>query len=196
MKSLFPLATLFIKMDLRNRAFLVPSFIFPILIITLMSIAGKADGARGSMSYASFLAPGILGMAYAAVTLVGLPVMISSYRKKGILRLFKSSRIPMITVALAIFVTQLFFMVLQTILLLSYSVIILGARFSFSNTSLLSIPVLLVGLLALLALGFFVSAFLPSTRSATMVGNLLNLVAIFLGGVFSQPQCGLRSYNL
>lgn len=90
----------------------------------------------------------------------------------------------MITVAIAIFATQLLFMVLQTVALLLYSGLVLGARFSFTNPSLLSIPVLLLGVLALLALGFSVSAILPNTRSATMAGNLLNLVVIFLGGVF------------
>lgn len=58
MKKSFTLVILFVKMDLRNRAFIIPSFIFPILMITLMSIAGRSDGARGEISYASFFDAG------------------------------------------------------------------------------------------------------------------------------------------
>lgn len=184
MNTIFPLTKLFVRMDLRNRSFMVPSFIFPPLMMVLMSIIGKSGGARGDISYASYLTPGILCMAYASVALVGLPVMITSYREKGILRLFKSSKIPMIKVACSIFLTQLFFMVLQTFMVLLFSIFFLRAKFSITSTSYLAIPVFIVGLLALLSVGFLFSAFFKNTRAATMTGNLLNLLFIFLGGVF------------
>lgn len=184
MHKLLKLTNIFIKMELRNKAFLIPSFLFPVLMLTLMSLAGRNEGTRGNISYASFLTPGILCMAYAAVALVAIPVMLSSYREKGLLRSFKTSELPMSKVMLSIIMTQLIFMVLQTIILLFYAKLILRARFTFTVNSWMAIPVVLVGLFTLLSVGFFLSSFLPTSRSATMVGNLGNLVAIFLGGVF------------
>ncbi len=178
------LISIFFKMELRNKAFLIPSFVFPLLMLTLMSVAGSRDGARDGMSYASFLTPGILCMAYAAVSLVAIPVMFSSYREKGLLRSFKTSELPMRNIVFAIIVTQLIFMLLQTVLVLAFSHVVLHARFDFTSTSWMTIPVVLLGLFALLSVGFFISSFLATSRSATMVGNLSNLVAIFLGGVF------------
>lgn len=184
MRKHLKLISIFLKMELRNKAFLVPSFVFPLLMLTLMSVTGSKDGAREGMTYASFLTPGILCMAYAAVALVAIPVMLSSYREKGLLRSFKTSELSMSSIIFAIIVSQLVFMVLQTVLLLAFAHFVLQAEFNLIPASWMAIPVVLIGLFSLLSFGFSISSFLPTSRSATMVGNLSNLVAIFLGGVF------------
>lgn len=184
MHKLIRLSYIFFKMELRNKAFLVPSFIFPLVMLTLMSVAGEKDGTHYGITYSSFLTPGILCMAYAAVALVAIPVMISSYREKGLLRIFKTSKLPISIIIFAIIISQIIFMLLQTILLLAFANFALQAQFHFNYNSWMAIPIILVGIFAILSLGFFISSFLPTSRSATMVGNLSNLIAIFLGGVF------------
>lgn len=184
MRELSRLTFLIFKMELRNKSFIIPSFLFPLLMLTLMSVAGSEGGAQAGISYASFLTPGILCMGYAAVALVALPVMVTSYREKGLLRNVKISKLPMSVVAFSILIAQLIFMLLQTIVLFVFACLVLQARFTLTASSWMLIPVVILGLFSLLSLGFLMASRLSSSRSATMVGNLTNLVAIFLGGVF------------
>jgi ABC-2 type transport system permease protein len=123
-------------------------------------------------------------MAYAAVALVAVPVMLASYREKGILRQFKIAKLPMWKISVSILLSQLLFMLIQTAVVIVFGCLLLGAHFNFSTSSTLVIPALLLGLFSMLAVGFALGAFLPNSRAATMTGNMVNLVAIFLGGVF------------
>lgn len=184
MKEMTGLIKLFFKMELRNKSFLIPSFIFPLCMLLLMSVAGREDGAYKDISYASFLTPGILCMAYAAIAFVAFPVMIASYRERGILRNFKTSALPVWKIILSIIITQMAFMILQTIFLLFFAIIVLKAKFNLYEHSWMCIPVTIIGIFSMLSLGFLLSARVENARVATMIGNFANLVCIFLGGVF------------
>ncbi|MEB2302447.1 ABC transporter permease [Lysinibacillus xylanilyticus] len=171
-------------MEIRNKQAVVMSTVFPILMMALMGTAGK-DAAREGMSYMSYIFPGILGMAYGAIGLIALPVMIASYRERGIFKKIKVTPISTSKIMVSIFSTQLFIMAIQTVIILGISVFVFNVQLSFKSIyTLLLIPLLLMGGLSLLGIGLIIGIYANNTKNATTMGNLSNLVFIFLGGTF------------
>jgi len=184
MNSFVNLSSIFFKMELRSKQAAIMSTVFPILMMALMGTAGK-DAARDGMSYMNYIFPGILGMAYGAIGLIALPVMIVSYRERGILKKTKVTPISTSKIMVSIFSTQLFIMAIQTVIILGISVFIFNVQLNFSSIyTLLLIPLLLMGGLSLLGVGLIIGIYANNAKNATTMGNLSNLVFIFLGGTF------------
>ncbi|MGE8034337.1 ABC transporter permease [Lysinibacillus sp. NPDC093692] len=184
MNSFVNLSSIFFKMEIRNKQAVVMSTVFPILMMALMGTAGK-DTARDGMSYMTYIFPGILGMAYGAIGLIALPVMIASYRERGIFKKIKVTPISASKIMVSIFSTQLFIMAIQTVIILVISVFVFNVQLNFNSIyTLLLIPLLLIGGLSLLGIGLIIGIYANNTKNATTMGNLSNLVFIFLGGTF------------
>lgn len=184
MNSFVNLSSIFFKMEVRNKQAVIMSTVFPILMMALMGTAGKGE-ARDAMSYMTYIFPGILGMAYAAIALIALPVMIASYRERGIFKKIKITPFSTSKIMVSIFSTQLFIMAIQTVIILGISIFIFNVQLNFSSIyTLLLIPLLLMGALSLLGIGLIIGIYANNAKNATTMGNLSNLVFIFLGGTF------------
>lgn len=184
MKKFINLVKLFLIMELRNKQAVFMSILFPILLMTLMGTAGRSE-ARGEISYMAYILPGILGMAYGATGLIALPVMITSYKERNILKKVATTPISMSKFFMAIFITQIMFMIVQTVIIISISTFIFRVNINIHSVySWLLIPLLLVGSLAMLGVGFIICLFSNSAKNATTMGNLANLVMMFMGGSF------------
>jgi|GEM_PF-3978038 len=184
MNSLTTIAKTFFIMEVRNKQALIMGTLFPVMMLLLMGIAGREES-RESMSYMSYILPGILGMAYAATGLIAMPIMLSSYRENGFLLYIKVTPVKVIKLITALIITQLIIMLIQTVLLLGVCNFALGLDL---NYSLSTTPYVIVGLflsaVSLVCVGFVISIFCKSVKNTTTIGNLSNLILSFLGGAF------------
>ena len=188
MNSFNKLTRLFFLMELRNKQAVIMSTLFPLLMMFLMGTAGK-DASRDGMSYMTFIFPGILGMAYGATAVIAVPVMIASYRERGILKHLKIAPISNLKFLISIFTTQLFIMLIQTIIILLISIFVFDVELDFYTNGIIQLIILaFLGNLALVSWGFIIGNIASSSKNATTLGNLTNLTTIFLGGTFFEAS--------
>ncbi|WP_048601945.1 ABC transporter permease [Rubeoparvulum massiliense] len=184
MKKQSKLIALNFKMILRNRQFTIMSFLFPVVMMVLMGIAGDGQS-RDEMSYMSYITPGILGMCIAATGLIGLPIMMVSFREQEILKRIFATPFSVQSYLGSVLVAKLFIIMIQLSFVLLIGIFIFDVHFYWSwQAGLICGALLLFGSLAVLATGLLVSNFLPNSQAASAVGNMMNLLFVFLSGGF------------
>ena len=103
MSALFALTRSEARLLSRDWAAMVFAFVFPPL--TLMVLAGSfgtdMDDGFGGVLPADFYVTGYLGIPLAALALIGLPVLLASYRERDVLRRFAAFGVGTLTVVAA-----------------------------------------------------------------------------------------------
>ena len=127
-----------------------------------------------------YYVPAYISLVIASIGVVTLPVHITTYREHGILRRFRASSIPLLSVLGAHIIVSFAIAILGGVLLYFIAWITSGA--SLPKTPGLVIPALLLGSLSFSTLGFLLGAILPTTRLAQVVGLILFFVMLILGG--------------
>jgi ABC-2 type transport system permease protein len=115
-----------------------------------------------------------------SIGVVALPVHLTAYRERGVLRRFRASSISV----WALLGSQL--LVSSIIAVLGSVLIVVLAMVSYSSnlpqSPALVIFAFILGTLCFAVLGFFLGSILPSPRAAQGLGLLLFFVMIMLGG--------------
>ncbi|MFQ5864959.1 MAG: ABC transporter permease [bacterium] len=137
---------------------------------------------RRDLSYIDFLLPGIIGMSVVSTCLFSIGMVVVAYREKGKLRRLSVTPLPKPIFIAGQVLNRYFIVLLQAFLLIAlgylvFKVEIVGNMFSF-------LVVLTVGMLAFIALGFFVASVAKTTETASGIANSLFLPMIFLSGVY------------
>lgn len=147
----------------------------PYFQVQTKSLAGKGQ------SYIDFLIPGVIGMMLMNTGLFG-GIQLITYRRQGILRRLRGTPLPTFTFILARILTQFLMVLFQVMLLYEVSTLFFGFSPAGSVWSL--VPLVMVGSLAFLTLGFFVAGISSSMEVASAVTNVISLPMTFLAGVF------------
>jgi ABC-2 type transport system permease protein len=156
----------------------------PLLLASYRSVA--AD----NFNYIAFLVPGILAMEVLSTGLFsGLALV--TYRERGILRRLRATPLGTGTFLAARVVTQLALTVVQLGLTLGVASLFF-AYHPVGNAAAAAVA-LLLGALAFTAIGFFVAGVARTADAASAIANLLNVVMMFLGGVFF-PTSGFGGF--
>ena len=132
-------------------------------------------------SYIDFLAPGILGMTLMNTGLFS-GTMLITHRSQGILRRIRGTPLPTGTFIGARITTQMIVALVQAALIL------LIAREVYHFTPVGNvwslIPLLVVGELAFMTIGFFIAGVANTMEVAAALTNIVSLPMMFLAGVF------------
>lgn len=135
-----------------------------------------------SQDYISFLVPGLLAMTLMQICIAGSGYNIVEYRRKGILkRLFVTPVQPKNFIG-GLVIARAMITIIQLACLLTAAVFLLGVPIAGSLFSL--IPLVLIGIVIFLSLGFFMGSIAKTQQAIMLLGNLITLPQMFLSGIF------------
>ncbi len=191
MRTLRKFAWIEMKLFIREPITVVFTFALPLIFLFVMGGVfgntpdpeGAIYGGVGPMDY---YVPAYIGLVMASIGLIGLPVHLTTYRERGILRRFRASSIP----AWDIFGSQLIVsfaiaiiggILLSVIALVTYDV-------NLPDSPGLVIPAFLLSIASFTALGILLGAILPTTRAAQGLGLILFFVMLILAGAGPPPE--------
>lgn len=185
MAALYRLTVAETRLFLRDPVAVGIGMLFPaVLLLGLGAIPALREPAEefGGASFVAAWAPAALALGLGVIALQQIPVVVATYRERGVLR--RMSTTPVHPTAL---------LAAQLLVALGAAVVA-GALVVVSAWLVLGVPLperplafaasFVVGFGALLAVGVLVAAVAPTVRIATGLASLAFVATMFAGGVF------------
>ncbi len=136
-----------------------------------------------SLKAIQYITPGLLGWALASAAMFGASTTLVTWRTKGILRRLRLSPVPLRTLFTARVTVSLAMALVQATLFIGVATLpFFGLR--LSHYWWMSIPMVISGVLAFLAIGMLIGSWAKSQEAAQAVTQLVVLPMAFLGGSF------------
>jgi ABC-2 type transport system permease protein len=136
-----------------------------------------------SLKPIQYLAPGLLGWAIASGGAFGASITLVSWRQNKLLRRLRLAPVSVGSVVLARVGVSLAVALVQLVAFLGIATLpYFGLKLSANWW--MSIPVVICGTLAFMAIGLVVGSFAKTQQAATAVANVVILPMAFLGGAF------------
>ncbi len=184
MKVLLKLAWIEIKLLVREPVTLLFSFAFPVLVLVLLGgIFGSQHMKQGSyqgVKMMDWYVPAFMGLVIASIGTISLPVHLSSYRERGVLRRFRASGVS----EAALLGSQLM-VSLGVALVGALTIAILGMTAYGASPASFPAGVALayvVGVFCFSGVGVLLASLAPTARAAQSVGLLLWFIMLFVSG--------------
>ena len=173
-----------IKLLVREPVTLVFSFAFPVLVLVLLGgiFGGQRmdSGAYAGLKMMDWYVPSYIGLVVASIGTVSLPVHLSTYRERGVLRRFRASGMS----EWALLGSQ-FLVGVGVCLVGALAISVLGI-FAYGVVVPASIGgvavAFVVAVFAFSALGVLIASLAPTARAAQGVGLLIWFIMMFISG--------------
>jgi ABC-2 type transport system permease protein len=196
LKTVLEMTRLELKLFLREPVTVIFTFALPLIFLPVLgTVFGNIPDARLYRGFGSmdFYTPAYVGLVIASIGLVQLPLHLSNYKERRILRRFRASSIS----AMAVFGSQILVSLLIA-LIGAAAVTMVGVLF-YKVHMPLDWPgvagAFVLSVLCFVAIGFLLGAVLPNARAAQGAGLILYLVMMLLGGAGAPSEflgSGLR----
>jgi ABC-2 type transport system permease protein len=188
MRALRKMTLVELKLFVRDPMTLVFTFAFPIVVLVVLAgVFGNAPETNDQggpafrgVGQTDYYVPAYIALTISSVGLIALPVRIAGYRELGVLRRFRASSAPLVSVLGAQLVMLLVVTAVGSILLTSLGFLGYGIA-APESIGLVLLGFLLVAV-SFAAIGLLLGALMPSARSAQGVGVMLFFVMMFLCG--------------
>jgi len=182
MRGLYKLSVVEMKLFLREPMAAFFTLVFPLMMLFLFgSIYGnKPSPFFGGFGSVDISVPAYTAMIIATSGLMGITIVLATYREQGILRRLKATPISPHT----ILISQVSVIFLMTaagmVLLIIAAKVVYGLRFAGNpiNVTLAFI----LGCMTFFSIGFILAGLTPTPRSAQVVAMVLFYPMIFLSG--------------
>lgn len=188
MRALLALTRIESRLMRREWATMVFAFVFP--PITMLIIAGsfgdQPDDGFGDLIPTEYYVTSYLGVPLAAIALIGLPVVIASYRERDVLRRFAAFGVPTRAVATAQAVVAAGLVAVAAVTVLAAAAPTYGIP-AFERP-LEVLAGFLAGTVTVLTLGVAIGLLVPSARSAQAIGLLAFFPTFLLSGSGPPPD--------
>jgi ABC-2 type transport system permease protein len=189
MNSIIKLTWVEAKLFVREPMTMVFTFALPIIFLFVMGgVFGNTPSAGyyrgvGAMDY---YIPAYFGLVLAAIGVVALPVHLTAYRERGILRRFNASSFSIWTVLGSQLIVNFLIAILGCILLTIVATIVYSPHFTMQIGLL--VPAFILATLCFAAFGFFLGSVIKTTRAAQGLGLILFFVMMILSGAGPPPE--------
>lgn len=160
-----------LRLALRSFDMVIFAIIFPVGLILLLGLIGL------NPSQADFA--GIAAMAISATGLMGLPLTLSDYRHRKVLRSYQASPANPAALLAAQTCAQASFAVLSAILVILVSILVFGQSI---RHPLLFLGAWLVLLTSTYGIGYLIAALAPNAKVAGLVCSVLYFPVLLLSG--------------
>jgi len=182
MKGFWKLAGMEALLYLREPIASFFTMVFPILLLFLFgSIYGNKPnpfyGGRGMVDVST---PAYMAIIIGSTALMSIPIAISTYRERGILRRFRATPLRPAAVLGAEISVHLVMTLLGAALLVVAARLVYGLHFG-GNAALVFLA-LVLSTLSFFSVGFLVASLAPNARVANLVGMVLYFPNLFLSG--------------
>lgn len=182
LRSLAPLAGAEARLQAREWAPMLFAFLFPpLMFVVLAGVFGnQPDEAFGGTIPSEYYVPAYLGVPLGALALVGLPVVLASYRERDVLRRFEAFGVSTASLITAQAVVTAALVVAGAGVLLAVAAPSYGipAVEDVGGT----VAGFAVGTVAVIAVGLVLGLAAPTARAAQALGLLAFLPMWLLGG--------------
>jgi ABC-2 type transport system permease protein len=194
MRTLARLTWVEIKLFIREPITVIFTLALPIIFLFVMGgVFGNTPDTddpemmvfRG-VGALDYYIPAYFALVMMAIGTVALPVHLTAYRERGVLRRMRASSISVWALLGSQLAVAFIIAVLGSLLIMAFGLLVYEPHLP-QQIGLL-IPGFLLGLLCFTALGFFLGAVLPSTRAAQGLGLILFFVMMILGGAGPPPE--------
>jgi ABC-2 type transport system permease protein len=194
MHTLVKLTWVEIKLFVREPITVIFTLALPVLFLFVMGgVFGNTPdtGDSGMVVFRGvgpldYYIPAYFALVMMAIGTVALPVHLTGYRERGILRRLRASSISVWSVLGSQIIVSFIIAVVGCLLVFVLGLLVYSPNLPQSPG--LMVPAFLISLLCFTALGFFLGAVLPSTRSAQGLGLILFFVMMILGGAGPPPE--------
>ena len=183
MRTLLKLSWVEIKLFIREPITMVFTFALPVLFLFVMGgVFGNVPdpGFYRGVGAIDFYVPAYIGLVITSIGVIGLPVHLTAYRERGVLRRLRASSISVWSLLGSQIIVSLFIAILGGILMVVIAMLVYDV--SLPELPGLLVPAFLLGTLSFAAVGFLLGAVFPTTRSAQGIGLILFFVMLILGG--------------
>jgi len=182
MRTLFKLTWVEIKLFIREPITVVFTLALPIIFLfVIVGVLGNTPepNFRG-VGPLDYYVPAYFGLVMTAIGVVALPVHLTAYRERGVLRRLRASSISVWSLLGSQLMVSFIIAIMGSILIMALGMLVYSLHLPQSPALL--IPAFILGTISFASLGFFLGAVLPSTRSAQGLGLILFFVMFILGG--------------
>jgi ABC-2 type transport system permease protein len=189
MRSLMKLTVVELKLFVRDPITVVFTLALPIIFLLVMGgVFGNTPSADvyrgvGAMNY---YMPAYFGLVMMAIGTVALPVHLSAYRERGVLRRFRASSFSVWSVLGSQLMVTFVIAFVGSLIVTGVGVLAYSPHMPISPGLLA--PAFILATISFACFGFFLGAVLPSTRSAQGIGLILFFVMMILGGAGPPPE--------
>lgn len=156
--------------------------LLPMVLLILGAIFGNTAAEQfGGKGFLDWAVPGFIAMVIAISAIMALPMAITTYRERGILRRYRATPVSPAAVLGAQLVNQFTMTILGMLLLILIGKVLFGLRFEGNVLSVLAAFTL--GCLSFFSIGMILAGVFPNTRTGTILGNVILQPMIYLSGV-------------
>lgn len=182
MSTTIALASTELRLLTREWSAMVFAFVFPPLMMLVLAgvFASDPDPVYGGVSGSDYYVAAYIGIPLGALALIGLPVMLASYRERGVLRRFEAFGVPTRSVVTAQALVTSGMVVLGAVLVVATAAPIYGVP-PVEDPARVAVG-FITGLVTMVALGVALGLAAPTTRAAQALGMLAFLPMWLLGG--------------
>lgn len=184
MRVLLKLTWIEIKLLARDPVTLLFSFAFPVLVLVLLGgIFGDQHmkmGAYKGVKMMNWYVPSYIALVIASIGTISLPVHLSSYRERGVLRRFRASGVSEAALLGSQLLVSLGVAFVGALTITVLGGLAYGARLPTSPAEVALAYV--VGVFCFAAVGVLLASLAPTARAAQSVGLLLWFVMLFVSG--------------
>ena len=184
MRVLLKLTWIEIKLLAREPVTLLFSFAFPVLVLVLLGgIFGDQHmkmGAYKGVKMMNWYVPSYIALVIASIGTISLPVHLSSYRERGVLRRFRASGVSEAALLGSQLLVSLGVALVGALTITILGGLAYGARMPASPAEVALAYV--VGVFCFAAVGVLLASLAPTARAAQSVGLLLWFVMLFVSG--------------
>ncbi|MDN5852638.1 MAG: ABC transporter permease [Actinomycetia bacterium] len=135
-----------------------------------------------SLTTVQYLTPGLLGWAIAMGATFGAAANLVVWRRNGMLRRLRLAPIPTSSIVCSRVAVSIGIAAVQTVIFILVASVFFGLQ--MSGGAWLSIPLLVCGTLAFMAIGLFAGSISKTEEGATGLANFIILPMAFLSGSF------------
>lgn len=172
------------RASLRDLSTLFFTFAFPLLFLVVFGlIFSGQDVEETGRPYIDYIAPGVLSWGVANAAVFGVAFTLMQWRRDDLLRLIRMTPTSLWSVLGSRYVLALFTGLVQAVLFVGVAMLpVFGLRLDTAWP--LSVPVLVLGITAFLAIGAVVGTYCNTPEAVAAVANFLMVPMAFLSGSF------------
>ena len=185
LRMLWKLTWVELKLFVREPITMVFTFALPLIFLFVMGgVFGNTPDPEGEIYRGvgpmNYYTPAYIGLVIASIAVVGLPVHLTGYRERGVLRRFRASPLPLWTIFGSQVIVSLVVAIVGGIVLTIVALTAYDA--SLPKEPGLVIAAFLVSVISFVAVGILLGSVLPTTRAAQGLGLILIIVMMILAG--------------
>ena len=182
MNALLKLTWIEFKLQFREPVGIFFTLAFPLLLLAIFgSVFGNdSETFLSGFGQIDLSMAGYMAMIIGTIGMLGLPITLSNYREKGILRRLRATPLQSGTILWSQVIVQVFMAGLGILLLVGMGRLFFGLRMPEGN--LMLIPAIILSAFSFFAIGFALAGVMPTARTAQAVGMALFYPMLFLSG--------------